>query len=96
MRLLLYSGFNRAQSRVGILVNKEIVEQVVEARCKSDHIMSIKSVVGSNILNTVSVYAPQIGLAKDIRRPSLEELDDVIQSMPYTENLSSGIISMGI
>ena len=38
------------------------MEEVVEVRRKSDRIMSIKLVVGSEILNVVSVYALRVGL----------------------------------
>jgi len=44
------------------------VEQVVEVRHKSDRIMYVKVVVGLEILNVISVYAPQVGLDKDVKR----------------------------
>jgi len=58
------------------------VEQVVEVRRKSDHIMFIKLVVGSEIFNVVSVYASQIRLDEEIKRLFWEDLDEVIQSIP--------------
>jgi len=42
---LWYSSLKRAKNGVGILVGKELVEQVVEVRRKSDRIMSFKLVV---------------------------------------------------
>ena len=56
---------NKAKSGVGILVE---MEQVVEVRLESNDIMSIKLIVGSKILNVVSVYVPNIALAEDIKR----------------------------
>ena len=61
-----YSDFKRAANGVGILVKKDLVEQVVEVRRKSECIMSVKLVVGLEIFNVVSVYAPHIGLDEDI------------------------------
>jgi len=84
---LWYSRFKRATNGVGILVKKNLVEQVVEVRRKSDRIMSVKFVVGSEIFNVVSVYAPEIGLDADIKRVFWEDLDEVIQSIPQTETL---------
>ena len=55
---LWHSGSSKARNGVGILVDKELVNFVVEVRHKSDRIMTIKVVVGSEILNVVSVYAP--------------------------------------
>jgi len=65
---LWYSGFNKATNRVGILVKKDFLERAVEVRRKSDRIMSVKLVVDSDIFNIFSIYAPQIGLEKDIKR----------------------------
>jgi len=65
---LWYLGYNRAKNGVGILVGNDLVDQVVDVRCKSDRITYVKLVVGSDIFNAVSVYAPQIGLDEDIKR----------------------------
>jgi len=55
------------------------VEQVVEVRRKSDRILSIKLVVGSEVLNVVSVYAPQVWLDEEMKRLFWEDLDEVVQ-----------------
>ena len=50
---LWYSDINRTKNGVGILVNKELVEQVVEIRRKSGRIIFIKLVVAlTKIKNT--------------------------------------------
>lgn len=56
---LWYSGSSKVRNGVGIVLVKELVDFVVEVRHKSDRIMTIKVVVGSEILNVVSVCAPQ-------------------------------------
>jgi len=56
-----YSGFNRAKNGVDILAKKELVEQVVEVRQRSNRIISFKLVVGAETINIVNVYALQIG-----------------------------------
>ena len=65
---LWYSGHNRARNRVRIFVDKGLVNQVVEVRRKRDRIMSIKLVVGIEIINVICVYPPQIGMTDDIKR----------------------------
>ena len=65
---LWYSGGSRARNGVGILVEKELIDRVVEVRRKSDRIMSIKLVLGAVVLNVICVYAPQMGLPEDIKR----------------------------
>ena len=56
------SGHAKARNEVSMPVDKELVNQVVEVRRKNDCIMSIKLVVGPEILNILCVYAPQMGL----------------------------------
>jgi len=65
---LWYSGSNKGKNGVNILVDKELVDFVIEMRCKSDRIMAIKVVVGSEVLNVFSIYAPHIGLSDDIKK----------------------------
>ena len=87
---LWYSGVKRTTNGVGILVKRDLVEQVVEVRRKSDRIMSIKLVVGSEVINIVSVYAPQVGLGEEIKRRLWEGLDEVVQGIPPNEGLLIG------
>jgi len=47
-------------------------------------------VLSEDILNIVIVYAPQVGLAEEIKRLFWEELDEVVQSMPQNEGLLIG------
>jgi len=72
------------------LVDTKLVDFVVEVRRKSDRIMAIKVVMGSEILNVVSVYPPQIGLPDDIKMQFWEDLDMVIQDAPRSEKLFIG------
>jgi len=55
---LWYSGSFRARNGVDILVEKELIDFVVEVRRKSDRIMAIKVLVRSEFINVVSIYAP--------------------------------------
>jgi len=87
---LWYSGVKRTTNGVGILVKSDLVEQVVDVRRKSDRILSIKLVVGSEIFNIVSVYVPQVGLDEEIKRLFWEDLDEVVQSIPQNEGLLIG------
>jgi len=93
---LWYSGLKRAKNGVGILVGRELVERVVEMRRKSDHIMSVKLVVGSEIFNIVSVYAPQIGLEEDLRGYSGRNSMRLSKVYRRLRNLSLGVTLMVI
>ena len=65
---LWYSGSRKARNGVGILVEKELVDFVVEVKRKSDRVIAIKVVVGSIVLNVISIYAPRIGLSDDNKK----------------------------
>ena len=52
---LWYSGSTKAKNGVGILVEKELADFVVEVRRKSNRIMAIKVLVGSVFVNVVSI-----------------------------------------
>ena len=60
------------------MVDKELNDQVVDVRYKSDRTMSIKVVVGVEILNVLCLYATQRRLTEDIKREFWEELEKVI------------------
>ena len=62
----------------------------MEVRRKTDRIMSIKLVVDSEVLNVVSVYAPQGGLSEEIKRLFWEDLDEVVQGISHNEGLLIG------
>ena len=85
---LWYSGSFKARNEVGILVERELIDFVFEVRQKSDRIMAIKVLVGSEFINIVSVYAPQIGLPDDIKRFFWEELDMASRRYPVVRSYS--------
>jgi len=53
---------------VGVIINKQLLENVVEARMKDDRILLVKLVLGREILNVISAYAPQVGLEESSER----------------------------
>jgi len=87
---LWYSGSIMAKNGVGILVDKELVDSVVEVSRKSDRIMAIKVVVGSVILNVVSVYASQKGLSDEVKKRFWEDLDMFVRAVPRSERIFIG------
>ncbi|XP_059301993.1 uncharacterized protein LOC132053918 [Lycium ferocissimum] len=84
---LWLSGKSRYRNGVGILVDSELRDQVVEVRRINDRMMAIKLVVGGFTLNIISAYAPQVGLDEEVKRRFWEDLDEVVVSIPPTEKL---------
>nr|XP_009763645.1 PREDICTED: rRNA 2'-O-methyltransferase fibrillarin-like [Nicotiana sylvestris] len=75
---------------VGILVDKELRESVVQVRQISDRLMTIKLVVGECTLNVISAYVPQSGLDEEVKRHFWEGLDEIVHSLPPAEGLIIG------
>ncbi|XP_070003078.1 uncharacterized protein [Nicotiana sylvestris] len=65
---LWYSGSIGGKNRVGILVDRDLRELVVEVRRVNDRLMSIKLVVDGFTVNVISAYAPQVGLDQEVKK----------------------------
>lgn len=87
---LWYSGKAKGRNGVGIIIDKDFIDDVVQVARKSDRIMSIKLVIGDEVLNMVSAYAPQVGLSMDARQEFWDDLEDVVQRVPLGEKLIIG------
>ncbi|XP_019233395.1 PREDICTED: craniofacial development protein 2-like [Nicotiana attenuata] len=87
---LWYSGVVRGKNGVGILVDRDLRESVVEVRRVNDRLMFIKLVIGECTLNVVSAYAPQAGLDEEVKRRFWEGMDEIVRSIPPTERLFIG------
>ncbi|XP_060177801.1 uncharacterized protein LOC132607736 [Lycium barbarum] len=84
---LWFSGKSGDRNGVGILVDSELRDQVVEVRRVNDRMMTIKLVVEGFTLNIISAYAPQVGLDEEVKRRFWEDLDEVVGGIPLTEKL---------
>lgn len=79
---LWYSSGSRDRNGVGMLVNEDLREYVVEVRRVNDRMMSIKLVIDRHIVNEVSVYEPQVGLDKEVKKLVQEDLDELLRGIP--------------
>ncbi|XP_056694778.1 uncharacterized protein [Spinacia oleracea] len=73
-----------------ILIDRYYIDDVVDVSRKSDRIMSIKLVLGDEVVNIVSAYAPQAGLDASTRQEFWEDLEEVVQRVPRSEKLIIG------
>ncbi|XP_019259361.1 PREDICTED: uncharacterized protein LOC109237502 [Nicotiana attenuata] len=87
---LWVSGRERGKNRVGILVDMDLRELVLEVRWLNNRLMAIKLVVGGSTLNVISAYAPQVGLDEEIKRRFWEEFYGLVHGIPLIENLFIG------
>nr|XP_016476475.1 PREDICTED: uncharacterized protein LOC107798051 [Nicotiana tabacum] len=66
-----------AGNGVGILVDKDLRELVVEVRRVNDRLMTIKLVIGGLTLNIINAYAPQASLDEEVKRRFWEDLNEM-------------------
>ncbi|XP_047270555.1 uncharacterized protein LOC124899638 [Capsicum annuum] len=84
------SGSEGRGNGVGISVDEDLSEQVVEVNRVSNRVMTIKLVIGRSSLNICSAYAPQVGLNEEEKRRFWEVLDEVVHDVPSLEKIFIG------
>ena len=55
---LWYTGRDRNRNGVGIILDRQLVDEVVDVRRKGDRILLIKLILGDETVNVISAYAP--------------------------------------
>ncbi|XP_049378088.1 uncharacterized protein LOC125842834 [Solanum stenotomum] len=87
---LWYSGGSKDRNGVGILVDGDLREQMVEVRRINDRLMLIKLVVGGGTLSAISAYTPQVVLGEEAKKLFYEDLDEVVRGIPITKKIVIG------
>ena len=59
---LWYTSKDRNRNEVGVIIDKQLLENVVEVKRKGERILLLKLILGREIFNVISVYAPQVVL----------------------------------
>ncbi|XP_066966169.1 craniofacial development protein 2-like [Macrobrachium rosenbergii] len=88
---LLYSGADEnGRSGVGIIVNTELKEKVVEVKRSGNRIMKVKLMLSEEVLNVISAYAPQAACTEEEKSMFWRELDEVLTSVSEEERVVLG------
>ena len=93
---LWYSGGSKDRNGVGILVDENLRDYVVEARRVNDRMMFIKLVVGRYVVNVVSAYAPQVGLDEEVKSLFWRIWMRLCETYQRQKKSSLGVTLMGI
>ena len=80
---------DRNRNGMSVIIDKQLLEDVVEVRRKGDRILLVKLILGREIFNIISVYAPQVGLESS-KHQFWEDLDEIVQGKPSREKLCIG------
>lgn len=88
--LLIYKGVNkdeRALAGVGMLVHKNLVDNIADVRYVSERMLHVEINLGQEKLNLIAVYAPDTGRGKQERDAFYDGLQRVIDTIPVREKL---------
>lgn len=84
---LWYSGSPGSKNGVGILVDGDLREQVIEVRRVNDWLLAIKLVVGRITVKVFSAYALYSSLDEEVKMCFWEELDAFLGDTLITEKV---------
>lgn len=87
---LWYSGLANSKNGVGIMLSKELKDNVVEVKRCNDRIMSVRVVVGEKVVNVVCAYAPQVGFSEPEKAAFWVCLDELVESIPVDQFVVMG------
>lgn len=82
-----WKGCRQGLAGVGILVSDKWTEKVLEVKRISERIMLLRVIVGKSVINIVSVYAPQSGLAMEEKEEFYISLGRVLSLVDVKERL---------
>ena len=83
-------GATSGRNGVGILIDKNLKDGVVDVRRRGDRIILVRIVVGDLAVNVISAYAPQVGLSESTKKQFWEDLDSMVSTVPVSEKLLIG------
>ena len=84
---LFWIGNQEGIGGVRILLAEKWVEKAFEVKRVSDRIMLLKLLVGDHIVTVVSVYAPQSGLARNVKDAFYDDQISVLSKIKENEIL---------
>jgi hypothetical protein len=87
---LWYTGTTSGRNGVGILIDRNLKDGVVDVRRQGDRIILVRLVIGDSALNVISAYAPQVGLSESSKSQFWEDLDSMVSTVPIGEKLFIG------
>jgi exonuclease III len=82
-----YCGSDGKRNGVGIVLDQGLKKCVTDVKRVSDRIIVVEVLLEDVVLNIVSVYAPQTGCNDVVKEKFWEEFDEVVMSVPESEEL---------
>uniref|UniRef100_A0A914UVW4 Endonuclease/exonuclease/phosphatase domain-containing protein n=1 Tax=Plectus sambesii TaxID=2011161 RepID=A0A914UVW4_9BILA len=86
---LIYYGTS-SKNGVGVIINEQLRERVLEVRRISDRLMAVKMDLPEGPMVIISAYAPQVGCAAEEKEAFWESLDALLPSFQDVKHLVIG------
>ncbi|XP_049964475.1 uncharacterized protein LOC126484917 [Schistocerca serialis cubense] len=83
---LLYSTAS-PESRNGVILHRELQEEVCEVSRVNHRIMYVKMMFGGEMVTVLTAYAPQAGCSEDEKEKFWRDLDGVMVGIPENERV---------
>ena len=88
---LLRSGANKqGRNGVGIVISKDLKEDLISVSKRSDRVMSIKLGVEETVVNIICAYAPQVGCTEEEKETFWEQMDQELSATLDDERVIVG------
>ena len=87
---IFYSGENDGKNGVGVILSSTMKSKVVDVQRPGDRMMMVKVLVGSQVLNVISAYAPQAGRSTTEKESFFEALEQMVLACPQQESIVVG------
>ncbi|XP_026428824.1 uncharacterized protein LOC113324750 [Papaver somniferum] len=84
------AGESTLNNGVGILINKNLADKVVEVRRQGDRLILIRLMIRKVALNFISVYAPHERTLEDDKKYFWDAFDGSVSSVPPSEKFYIG------
>ncbi|XP_042515403.1 uncharacterized protein LOC122089783 [Macadamia integrifolia] len=87
---LWYLGDENERGGVGIVVDRDLKNEVVDVKRFGSKIISIKLVLDGETINIASAYGPQVGLNESVKLLFWGHMDDSVQGFGQREKIIIG------
>ena len=88
---LLRSGANKqGRNGVGIVISKDLKEDLISVSKRSDRVMIIKLGVEETVVNIICAYAPQVGCTEEEKETFWEQMDQELSATLDDERVIVG------
>ena len=85
-----WQGCNKGTAGVGVVSADRWIDSVVDVVRVNERIMYVKLVIGKQIVNIVSAYAPQVGLSAEEKDDFWDSFIIVLSGNPKQESIFIG------